>query len=113
MGGRHIDPGHLAVRTLGDYVVVPGNVLLRAIRRPSERLTFAVRVLKSLRAAQTRILAVVDDAAIELRDKHDVPWSAIGKSADMDPDTIRHRVNARRGLLQPVPNRSEEKIRAA
>lgn len=108
MGGPRVDRSHLQVRTLGSYLVIPGNVLLRAIRRPADRISAAVAVLEALRRAETRVQAVIDDAAIELRDKHDVPWSAIGRRVNVDPDHIRHRVTARRRLLHASPVRADD-----
>lgn len=99
MDSPQIDPSLLETRMMGGYLVSPGSLLLRSVRRPTERLKIAAAALRALRAAEQRVMAVMDDAAIELRDRHNVSWYAIGQRAQVDPRWIKGRVETRRRLL--------------
>ncbi len=111
--GRRITPTELVARYCGGYFVIPGTTILRAVRRPAERLSFAADVLRAVRAAESRLMAVMDDAAIELRDKHDAPWSAIGRRAGLHESVMAQRVSARRKLLAVPAASGQREDRAA
>jgi hypothetical protein len=113
MSTRKVTEEHLSIRVLGEYLVVPRNPILRLIRRPSARLDLAIDTLGALKMAVDRINALIDDTVIELRDKHDVPWSVLGKRCKLHPTYLQQRVAARRRLLNPDPRRDHGRQQAA
>jgi hypothetical protein len=110
---RRIDRGHLQIRILGEYLVVPRNPILRMVRRPSDRLDLALSTLGALKTAIDRVNALIDDTIIELRDKHDVPWSVLGKRVKLNPSYLQGRIAARRRLLNPDPRQDRSPQQAA
>ncbi len=81
-------------RIMGGYLVAPTAHSLRGVRRAAERLDLAVEALEDIERYRTSILAVMDDAVIELRERG-TKWDSLSRRTGFKVVELRKRIVTR------------------